>query len=308
MIELQITSVCQKTILSGSVLTLALAGIPISPYCIRTTKKKHAESGQPVCARVVPVRWVFEFETWKEGTAGSSVAQNLSGRAMELCCIGSGLTSRLKNANKRSSTSQRESGLRTWVAGFWTLQVFSLTGRTNFSTFMVLIRRKKGPALRNTWQSSHPQNREFMRSLINRMFAEASGCDVTKRIAQEYPFDRQKDAGSLAGPMTGRGTSASCKTLLSSQWFWAPGEVFLVDELWLSQEKPRAASRVEALPPLHWEVEPRSEREIIEAALAESRGRVSGPSGAAAKLGIPPSTLDHKIEALKIDKRRFKFV
>ena len=50
-----------------------------------------------------------------------------------------------------------------------------------------------------------------------------------------------------------------------------------------------------------------SERRIIEAALAESRGRVSGPSGAAARLRIPPSTLEHRIRALHIDKRRFKF-
>jgi formate hydrogenlyase transcriptional activator len=48
------------------------------------------------------------------------------------------------------------------------------------------------------------------------------------------------------------------------------------------------------------------EREIIEAALAESRGRVSGPSGAAAKLGIPSTTLESKIKALRIDKHRFK--
>ena len=54
-------------------------------------------------------------------------------------------------------------------------------------------------------------------------------------------------------------------------------------------------------------VEPRSEREIIEAALAETRGRVSGPSGAAAKLGIPPSTLEDRIKALKINKHQFKF-
>ena len=51
----------------------------------------------------------------------------------------------------------------------------------------------------------------------------------------------------------------------------------------------------------------RSERDIIEAALAESRGRVSGPSGAAAKLRIHPSTLEHKIRAFKINKGRFKF-
>ena len=51
----------------------------------------------------------------------------------------------------------------------------------------------------------------------------------------------------------------------------------------------------------------RSEREIIEAALADCRGRVAGASGAAAKLGVPPSTLDHRIKALKINKTQFKF-
>jgi PAS domain S-box-containing protein len=83
--------------------------------------------------------------------------------------------------------------------------------------------------------------------------------------------------------------------------------VFSVDESWLSgrtltrvhREEPLAASKVEA--------EPRSEREIIEAALAASRGRVSGPSGAAARLGVPPSSLDHRIKALKINKIKFKF-
>jgi len=46
------------------------------------------------------------------------------------------------------------------------------------------------------------------------------------------------------------------------------------------------------------------EKEIIEAALAECRGRVYGRSGAAAKLGMPPSTLDSKIKSLKIDKKK----
>jgi DNA-binding NtrC family response regulator len=49
------------------------------------------------------------------------------------------------------------------------------------------------------------------------------------------------------------------------------------------------------------------EREIIEAALTESRGRVSGPSGAAAKLRVPVSTLEHRIKALKIRKSLFKY-
>jgi transcriptional regulator with GAF, ATPase, and Fis domain len=85
------------------------------------------------------------------------------------------------------------------------------------------------------------------------------------------------------------------------------GDVVSVDEMWLSKETSRPASRVEASADFKGEAESRSERAIIEAALAESRGRVSGPSGAAAKLGIPPSTLDYRIKALQINKRQFKF-
>jgi PAS domain S-box-containing protein len=83
------------------------------------------------------------------------------------------------------------------------------------------------------------------------------------------------------------------------------GDVFSVDESWLSKESSQPASLVQASPPL--EGEPRREREIIEAALAESRGRVAGPSGAAAKLRIPASTLESKIKVLKIRKSQFKF-
>src|SRR5258707_12151005 len=80
---------------------------------------------------------------------------------------------------------------------------------------------------------------------------------------------------------------------------------FSVDELWLSRRTSPPASRVEASTALN--VEPRSEREIIEAALAETRGRVSGSSGAAARLRVPPSTLDTRIKALRISKQQFKF-
>lgn len=47
------------------------------------------------------------------------------------------------------------------------------------------------------------------------------------------------------------------------------------------------------------------DREAIGAALAETRGRVSGPSGAAVKLGIPASTLESKIRSLRINKYHF---
>jgi hypothetical protein len=51
---------------------------------------------------------------------------------------------------------------------------------------------------------------------------------------------------------------------------------------------------------------PKRQKKIIEAALAETGGRVSGPSGAARKLGIPSTTLESRIRSLKINKHRFK--
>ena len=82
-------------------------------------------------------------------------------------------------------------------------------------------------------------------------------------------------------------------------------EVFAVDESWLSKQPARQRPQVAS--PAASQGEPRTEREFIEAALVASRGRVAGPSGAAARLGVPPSTLDHRIRALGIDKMKFKF-
>jgi len=49
-----------------------------------------------------------------------------------------------------------------------------------------------------------------------------------------------------------------------------------------------------------------NEKELIEAALAQTNGRVAGPRGAAARLRIPASTLESKVRALKIDKYKFR--
>jgi DNA-binding NtrC family response regulator len=83
------------------------------------------------------------------------------------------------------------------------------------------------------------------------------------------------------------------------------GGVFTVDELWLSTQSSQPTHPMTASPP--FEGDPRDEREIIEAALAESRGRIAGPSGAAARLNIPASTLESRIKSLKINKSQFKF-
>src|SRR5438874_4279608 len=79
-------------------------------------------------------------------------------------------------------------------------------------------------------------------------------------------------------------------------------KTFSVDASWLVAEPPAAKSGVDPLSrPL-----PVDEKAMIEAALAETRGRVSGPSGAAIMLGLPASTLESKIRGLKINKHQFK--
>jgi PAS domain S-box-containing protein len=81
-------------------------------------------------------------------------------------------------------------------------------------------------------------------------------------------------------------------------------EDFTVDESWL-ESCPAATSK--APPPWNQAFCTKlSERETIEAALAETEGRVSGPAGAAVRLNIPASTLDYKIRNLNINKHRFK--
>lgn len=79
-------------------------------------------------------------------------------------------------------------------------------------------------------------------------------------------------------------------------------DTFSVDEAWLKQNTPQFNDSPTALN----RVLLRREKEMIESALAESGGRVSGPSGAAAGLRIPTRTLDSKIKRLGINKFRFK--
>ena len=80
------------------------------------------------------------------------------------------------------------------------------------------------------------------------------------------------------------------------------GDTLSVDESWFKHDPPRSPGTTQSLPTSPFN----QEREMIEAALRESRGRIAGPFGAATKLGIPRQTLDSKIAALGIDKYRFK--
>jgi hypothetical protein len=79
-------------------------------------------------------------------------------------------------------------------------------------------------------------------------------------------------------------------------------DIFCVDETWLKRQAPQFAGPTAGLS----STLQRQEKEMIEAALAESSGRVSGPDGAATKLGLPRPTLDPKIRRVGINKYRFK--
>jgi formate hydrogenlyase transcriptional activator len=85
------------------------------------------------------------------------------------------------------------------------------------------------------------------------------------------------------------------------------GDTLSIDESWLGRECPApgaaiASAAMQGLGRLDTD----REKQVIESALAESLGRVSGPAGAAAKLGVPRSTLESRIRTLGINKHRFR--
>ena len=79
-------------------------------------------------------------------------------------------------------------------------------------------------------------------------------------------------------------------------------ETFSVDESWLSRQSVPSPISLQPLT----ESLLNQEKEMIERALVDCKGRVAGPRGAATRLGIPQSTLATKIKALGINKNRFK--
>jgi PAS domain S-box-containing protein len=80
------------------------------------------------------------------------------------------------------------------------------------------------------------------------------------------------------------------------------GDTFAIDESWLARKQSKASSGTP--PPVTTLVD--GEKALIEAALKETQGRVAGPRGAAAKLGVPRQTLEWKIRNLNIDKLAFR--
>jgi len=124
-------------------------------------------------------------------------------------------------------------------------------------------------------------------------YAEKAGKQINKidrntmELCQTYPWP---------------GNIRELQNIIERSVILCSGETFWIDEAWLTIEVQPSQPNLSA--PLT-ETLQNQEKEIIEAALAASGGRVAGPNGAAAKLGIPRSTLDSKIKQLKIRKHKY---
>lgn len=94
------------------------------------------------------------------------------------------------------------------------------------------------------------------------------------------------------------GNIRELQNVIERAMIFCDSETFSVEEAWLRPEPDRERGLRPALS--------NQERELIESALAQCSGRVSGPNGAAVKLGIPRTTLESKIRRHRIDKRRYR--
>jgi len=115
----------------------------------------------------------------------------------------------------------------------------------------------------------------------------------TFRHVNKRTFDRLK---SYPWP----GNVRELQNVIERSVIVSDSEEFMIDDSWLSAS-PRFDSRVVLPVALA-----ANEKTIIEDALRACGGRIFGPSGAATRLGIPRSTLESKIRALRIDKSRFR--
>ena len=123
-------------------------------------------------------------------------------------------------------------------------------------------------------------------------YAEKTGKQIRKidrntlELCQSYPWP---------------GNIRELQNIVERSVILSSGDTFWIEKAWLASHEPARHELPGPLP----DTLLNQEREIIEAALAECNGKVAGPEGAAAKLGIPRSTLDSKIKQLRIKKHKF---
>jgi formate hydrogenlyase transcriptional activator len=123
-------------------------------------------------------------------------------------------------------------------------------------------------------------------------YAEKAGKQIRK-IA--------KDTLELCQSYSWPGNIRELQNIVERSVILSAGDTFCIEKAWLASSAPAR----QELPGSLSHTLLNQEREMIESALAECKGKVAGPHGAAAKLGIPPSTLGSKIKQLKIKKHKF---
>jgi PAS domain S-box-containing protein len=123
-------------------------------------------------------------------------------------------------------------------------------------------------------------------------YAEKAGKQIrridnnTLELCQSYPWP---------------GNIRELQNIVERSVILTSGNTFWIEKAWLASPEPARQEFAGPLPDTLWN----QEKVMIETALAECKGKVAGPGGAAAKLGIPRSTLDSKIKQLNIKKHKF---
>ena len=133
--------------------------------------------------------------------------------------------------------------------------------------------------------------------LLTRFFTQRYAAKLNRTI-KEIPSTTLEALSRYEWP----GNIRELQNLVERAVIISRGETFTIDESWMQH----STTAVPATPARLSEALVNRERDMIEAALTESRGRVFGPSGAAVKLGIPRSTLESRIKSLHINKHHFR--
>jgi formate hydrogenlyase transcriptional activator len=129
--------------------------------------------------------------------------------------------------------------------------------------------------------------------LLAKYFIERYGAKLGKRIRRV-----EKRTAELLEGYHWPGNIRELQNVIERALILCDSDTLSVEKAWLH---PEAEPLVGLQPTLISQ-----ERDLIEAALAETSGRISGPTGAARKLGVPRTTLEYKIRSLHIDKYRFQ--
>lgn len=128
--------------------------------------------------------------------------------------------------------------------------------------------------------------------LLAKYFIQRYAAKVGKKIRRV-----QKRTAELLEGYHWPGNIRELQNVIERALILCDSDTFFVDEAWLQPEVPPVGLQPSLI---------NQERKLIELALAETRGRISGPDGAARRLRVPRTTLESRIKSLRIDKYRYR--